>query len=185
MASRSVTKALSAYMRAVADPTSLIDQDKIESMRAQLANTTDPVNRLVLRNQIRAAEVPDLTALAEPFVQHARAWAQEVGAEAEDFASEGVPTGVLRQAGFNVAAEGPRRRRRSNGTRTRVSSPQIVSAIPKGTFTIRSLVESTGASVGAVRAALQGQVAAGAVTEIGPDDSFSGPGRRPVLYRRA
>ena len=185
MAYRNVTKALSAYMRAVADPTSLIDQDKIESMRAELASTTDPVNRLVLRNQIRAAEVPDLTALAEPFVQHARAWAQEVGAGPEDFAAEGVPAEVLRQAGFAVASDGARRGQRSNGTRTRVSSSQILSAIPKGAFTIRSLVESTGASIGAVRSALQGQIAEVAVTEIGPDDSFGGPGRRPTLYQRA
>lgn len=185
MASKTMSKSLSTYLRAVADPASLIDQHRVAALREQVGAASDPLERIRLRKELRDAQQPEVD--HQPFIDNAWDWAQENGVEAEDFIAEGVPADVLRSAGFRVQAGTRSRngRRASSGTRSRATTADIVNAMPKGPFTIRDLQGATGASLATVRSAVRSQLDLGTVTEVGLDARFSGPGRRPTQYQRA
>jgi hypothetical protein len=179
-------EAVAAYMRAVKDPQSLRDDDLIMKLTDELAATDDPIARLELRQQISHAQNPSMAEVEEAFVTHVKTWADKTGIGAEAFAAEGVDPVVLRRAGWSI------RGRRSRTARTpqrgasgkRVTAEAVRTAMPKGTFTAKGLQDSSGASAGVVRKVIIEQLAAGAITQIGPDPDHSGPGRAPILYKR-
>ena len=176
-------QAVTNYLLALRDPHELRDDKLIAKLNGELTSATDPIVRLELRQQIAEAEAPPLDSAEAAFVTHAKAWADSAGISVAAFAAEGVNASVLRRAGFGVKSGGktasPRRR-----TGKRVSSKEVRAAIPKGTFTTKSLQASSGASAGVVRKVIAEEVQAGNVAEVGPDPDHSGPGRSPVMYKR-
>lgn len=176
-------QAVTNYLLALKDPGALRDDELIAKLNVELASATDPIARLELRQQLADAEAPALDNVEAAFVDHAKAWADKSGISAAAFAAEGVDPSVLRRAGFTIkgrtTASSARRR-----TGKRVTSEEVRAAIPKGTFTTKSLQESSGASAGVVRKVITEEVHSGHVTEVGPDPDHSGPGRAPVLYKR-
>lgn len=175
------------YLTALHNPTALRDESTLEDLRKRLEDSSDMVERLRLRQELMAAESPPLERYEEAFVEHAKEWAEKQGITASAFREEGVPTDVLRRAGFRLAGVTGRRRGGTGGARqrrSRVTSDEVRAAIPKGTFTIAQLQERSGASPAVVRNVVKDEVAAGRVDEIGTDPDHRGPGRAPTLYKR-
>ncbi len=185
MATATAEQAVRTYLTALKDPSALRDENEVAQLERQIDKTDDHVERLVLRQQLLEAKSPALERYEEGFVKHAKKWADDRGVTAEAFASEGVPPAVLRRAGFRV--RGGRKaapRKTSRARRSRVSADDVRKAIPRGTFTVKRLEESTGASPAVVRKVVQAEVEAGNLTEVGPDPDHRGPGRAPTLYKK-
>lgn len=192
MANASAETAVRDYLKALSDPSSLRDDDTVERLRQQLASSDDGVERIRLRQQLLDAETPSLDRYEEGFVANARSWAEEHGISVKAFQEEGVQPAVLRRAGFEVAGGRTRGGKSSSGgggagggrKRTRVTVAEVRAAIPKGTFTIKSLQERSGASPAVVRKVVSEEEAAGTITSAGTDPDHRGPGRAPTLYRK-
>lgn len=180
--------AVRSYLVALNDPSALRDEAGLADLQRRLAEATDTITRLELRQRIMDAEEPQLERYEAEFITHAKDWADEHGITPKAFLAEGVDVAVLRRAGFSVpgrgrgAANATRGRARS---RSRVTTGEVRAAIPKGTFTIKQLQERSGASPAVVRKAVQEEIGEGRVKEIGTDPDHRGPGRAPVLYERA
>lgn len=191
MSPAATESAVRDYLRAVKDPSSLRDDSSIAGLRKQLEEADDGLERLRLRQQIADAESPNLQRYEEGFVTHAKAWADEIGIGAKAFAEEGVPNDVLRRAGFSVTGRRGRGASKSSGSsgrgprRSRVTVDQVRAAIPKGGFTIKKLQDLSGASPAVVRKVVVEEEGAGRLVKGGADPDHRGPGRAPVLYRRA
>lgn len=188
MPTSTAESAVRTYLQALKDPLSLRNDDEIADLEGRLESSGDQVQRVLLRQKLLDARAPSVDQYEAAFVKHAKAWADDQGVSASAFAAEGVPAHVLRRAGFRVRGGRGRAattRRRTTGTRTRVSSEEVRNSIPaKGTFTIKQLEELSGASTGVVRKVVQEELGAGKLKEAGADPDHKGPGRAPVLYRR-
>ena len=178
MARSSAESAVSTYLVALQDPSSLRDEASVAALQSKLEKATDHLERLRLRQELLDLESPSIGRYEEDFITHAKAWADENGITTKAFEAEGVPAGVLRKAGL---ATGGRRGRR---TRTRVTVDQVRAAIPRGSFTVKTLQEISGASPAVVRKVVLDGVADGTLKEQGTDPSHVGPGRAPTLYKK-
>lgn len=191
MPAAAAESAVRDYLRALQDPNSLRDDDKINELTNSLEKSDDGLERLRLRQQLMDAEAPSIERFEDGFVTHAKSWADESGISSKAFVEEGVANDVLRRAGFNVA--GARRgrspvRNAAPGTRTRrsrVTADEVRGAIPGGSFTIKTLQDSSGASPAVVRKVVAEEEQAGRLRSDGTDPDHRGPGRAPVLYRKA
>lgn len=177
------------YLLSVRDPSALRDDTAIETLKGKLEEAGDELERLQLRQQLLDSETPSLDRYEDAFVENAKAWADRTGISAEAFLAEGVPTAVLRRAGFRVA--GGRRPRtprtgvpRSTGGRSRVTADEVRAAIPNGSFSVKDLQERSGASAAVVRRIISEEVDAGRLSDQGSDPDHSGPGRAPKVYKR-
>lgn len=176
------------YLSALRDPESLRDDGAISEKETELSEAGDPITRLRLHEELQKLTKPSLEAIEDEFVVHAKAWADESGISAKAFAAEGVPSAVLRRAGFTVSGGGSGRGRKAPGRRApsgrRVTTEQVIESMPAGTFTVKGLQEISGASAAVVRKAIAAEREGGRVQEVGPDPDHSGPGRAPTLYRQ-
>ena len=77
-----------------------------EQLQEAIAATTDPVERLKLRPQLRAAVEIEMTEsdLVKNFVEHCGAFSLKHGITYADWRDEGVPAAVLKEAGVNRAS---------------------------------------------------------------------------------
>lgn len=186
MTSATAESAVRDYLLAITDPAALRDDETIDDLQKRLDDSDDPVERLRVRQQLLELETPPLDRYEEGFVTHAKAWAEEHGIGLKAFTDEGVSKDVLRKAGFQVA--GRRGRAPRGGTRTtrrsRVTTEEVRTAIPDGSFTIKTLQDASGASPAVVRKVVAEEEAAGRLRSEGTDPDHRGPGRAPVLYRR-
>lgn len=191
MPAAAAESAVRDYLRAMQDPGSLRDDARINDLQKQLEKSDDGLERLRLRQQLMDAQAPSIETYEDGFVTHAKAWADESGITSKAFLDEGVSNEVLRRAGFDVG--GPRRgrsSRNSSGTvtrtrRSRVTAEEVRNAIPGGTFTIKTLQDASGASPAVVRKVVAEEEQAGRLTSEGTDPDHRGPGRAPILYRKA
>lgn len=188
MASTAAEEAVRNYLVVLKDPDSLRDEERVSELEAQLGSTTDPIERVMLQQQLREARRPETHHYEDAFVTHAKAWADAHGISVAAFLAEGVAPAVLRRAGFSVSGaragrRGDRRGRKATG-RSRVSADQVRAALPRGSFTAKDVQEATGASPAVVRRVIQEETAAGNVAAAGPDPDHQGPGRAPVIYKR-
>ena len=178
-------EAVRRYLIALKDPEALRDAGELNTLREKLESTEDPVERLQLQEQLRRAGAPDLSAVEQDFVTHARAWADDNGISAEAFRAEGVAPRTLRAAGFAVRGGGGRQRKtQTRRRRSRVTSSEIENAIPRGQFTIPELAAATGASTATVRKVVTALLERGELQETGTVTSRTGPGRAPKTYKR-
>lgn len=185
-------RAVRDYLIALRDPAALRDNAAITALKTKLERSDDVLERVQLRQQLLDLERPTPQRYEEAFVEHARAWADEAGISGDAFVAEGVPSDVLRRAGFQVRAAGRGRGRgrraaaaRAGRPRTRVSADEIRAAIPSGTFTVKDLQERSGASAAVVRRVISEQVDAGNLVRRGADAARGGPGRAPAVYQRS
>lgn len=185
MASSSAEVAVRSYLTALRDPSALRDEKRLASLQQQLESSGDELERLRLRQQIFDLESPSVQKFEDDFITHAKAWAEEQGITGKAFEAEGVAGSVLRKAGLAPIGRGGRRGgRRGGGTRTRVTVDQVRAAIPRGSFTIKTLQEASGASPAVVRKVVAEELAEGRLKEQGSDPDHRGPGRAPTLYKK-
>lgn len=173
------------YLTALRDPDSLKDEEAIQKKGEELADAKDVIERLKLQDEFRQLSAPSLEKAEDEFVVHAKAWADKNGVSGNAFAAEGVPVGVLRRAGFQIGRSTKKSKRSRKTSGSRVTTGEVVAAIPSGTFTVKQLGEISGASPAVVRKAIAQEEKAGRLTSLGADPDHSGPGRAPTLYRKA
>ena len=179
-------EAVRSYLSALRDPSSLKDDTAIEDKTAQLNDADDVIVRLGLQEELRDLMAPSMDTTEDDFVVHAKAWADEAGISAEAFVAEGVPSAVLKRAGFtSVPTSGRKGRGTSRRSGTRVTTEEVIAAIPNSAFTVKQLGNTSGASAAVVRKAINLELEAGRVTKLGNDPDHSGPGRAPTLYKKA
>jgi hypothetical protein len=169
---------------------SVVDREAVQALRDQLKQATDPIARLDLARELRAASTPKAVEPKphpglEVFVANARAWAEEHGYTAGDLQRYAkVPADVLREAGFHVPAQV---RRASSVVRTRAARldprADVLPAVKAlgGTFKLSDLAQRIDRDVATTRNYLRRLVADGLVTEAGED--ASGQGRPAKLYK--
>lgn len=188
MVSTAAENAVRNYLTVLKDPGSLRDDERAAEIEKQLATASDPIERVMLQQQLRDAQRPSTDQYEEEFVTHAKAWADAHGISVAAFLAEEVPSTVLRRAGFSVsraAAEGRGGRGRPSATgRSRVSAEQVRAALPTGTFTAKDVQDATDASPAVVRRVIHEEVEAGNVIAAGTDPDHQGPGRAPMTYKR-
>lgn len=184
MASKSAEAAVRTYLTALRDPSSLRDEGRMSTLQSQLEKSADDLERLQLRQQLLDLETPSIDKHEADFITHAKAWAEEHGITARAFEAEGVPGQVLRKAGLAPSGRGRRSGSARRATRSRVTVDQVRGAIPRGTFTIKTLQEASGASPAVVRKVVAEELAEGRLKEQGADPDHRGPGRAPTLYKK-
>jgi hypothetical protein len=161
------------------------DEERIRDLEQQAEQAGDVIEKLRLLSELdRIASGDRTNAVLQGFVDHARSWAEHNDVTVEAFRRLGVPDSDLRDAGLLRRGRRPRAggHRSGGGTRSRVSRDDIVANLPSGRFTKVDLVNASGASPGAVTAALQELVESGRVRLLGPDPDHASRGRAPLLY---
>lgn len=179
-------EAVRTYLTALREPESLKDDEAIAEMTSQLEQASDVISRLGLQEELAQLQAPSLESVEDEFVVHAKSWADQAGIGTHAFQAEGVESAVLRRAGFDVAkSRGSKRTsgRRSGGSR--VTTEEVISAMPSSAFTVKQLKEASGASPAVVRKAIKQEEGKGRLVDTGTDPDHSGPGRAPTLYRKA
>lgn len=209
---RVADEAVRAYLEALQDPNTAVDWDEVEELASQIADATDPVQRVLLRAEWRRASdpatyVPDLEA---DFIAFGAQWAQANRVTGDDFFYEGVPLQVLREAGMGISeearayaiAEGAEGAETADAPiaaapaepvappATTDGSPfepgsamdKVYAAIGDEPFTINDLVDRADASRSTVRAVLDKLEESGRVVEVEPLDTGTA-GRSPKRYR--
>lgn len=182
-------QAVRDYLNLQQDPASLVDTGKIAAIIDKLDASTDALERMQLRSELRAEQQPPTGKVEEAFILHARGWASGLDVTAEDFLAEGVEPHILRKAGFSVPrGQGGRNGARSqaNSGRNRITTDDVVAhvnAVAHTEFTVPGLADATGAHHTTARRAISLLVEEGVLREAGVAET-SGGGRRPRLYER-
>lgn len=185
-------EAVRTYMAFVRDPGALRDEHAVAELEAMIERTDNSPAQKRLRRWLLDLRRPSAASREQAFIEHATAWADAAGVSGRAFAAEGVPTAVLRRAGFRDFADGersPRRRRttsigRATGRRAPVTSDEVRAAIPPDAFTVKRLQELSGASAATVRRVIRDEVQAANLTACAADPDHSGPGQAPTMYER-
>lgn len=164
--------AVREYLDFLIDPTSGVDDAAVTNLQEKLAQTDNVIDKLALHDEIFAAENPDVGSLEDAFVKHADGYAEDIGLTnpVGSFTAIDVPKAVLRLAFPNMG-------RASGGPR--IGQDIVLAAIPvEGTFTIKELMASTGASRGTIVKALEETC-----ENVGPDPEHTGKGQAASLYQ--
>lgn len=186
---KSQEDAIRRYLTYINNPDELVDQSQIEKLQQKLAESTDPVERIKLRNEIERTKQPPAEELESEFVKVAKPWAEQHGISAEALRAEGVKPAVLRKAGFSVGG-GTRKRtaaaKRTGKSRQRASKDDVVQHLtgqPSGAeFTLNDVMEATGASRSTVNQVIARLTEEGKVKKVGKGE-HTGPGRAPDLFQ--
>jgi hypothetical protein len=187
--------AVRLYLLYLEDPSKLRDESEIQRKTQAVLDAEDPIDKLkALADLERVAKV-DEEPLRKGFVEHAKAWAEPQGIPVTAFRELQVPDEVLREAGFDVPATSPRRRR-GGGAPAPNDGRQRAKAVPvediksyvlqqTGTFVLTDVMNGVGGSPATVRKAVDDLVESGQVERLGPVPDYQGRGRAPIQYNRS
>lgn len=180
--------AIRRYLNFLNDPTTLRDDARIARLQADADRATDPVDHLKALGALEQAKAVDGSDARDEFIAVVKGWANEHGVTADHLRTMGVPAADLSAAGFTVRGRG---RSRSSASSPAKRSRRVPVEDIKGKlasvgsrFTVRDLEQASGGTNATVRKAIGELVAEGKAASIGPDPSWSGRGRSPVLYER-
>lgn len=187
----SAEQAIRNYLRFLDDPSSMRDDAEIARLEAAAEATEDPIEKLRLLSEAQRAREVDGSPLEAEFVAHSRHWADVEGVTPEAFRSLGVPNHVLAAAGLAKASKGSRASKSASLKAPKqkrapaVSADAVVDSIPEGPFSVRDLMEASGASLQTVRKAVRRMLTVGELVDLGLDPNWDGRGRTPTLYRKS
>ena len=185
MATAGRETAVRDYLTALTDPSALRDDQAIKKLEDKLAKTTEPIERVVLRQQLIDAQRVDPSELEEAFVKHAKAWAEKHGVSEQALRDEGVPPRALRAAGFTVRGRGRAAKKVARRGRARVSADDIRNKLKakRTDFTVSNIAEDTGAAPATVRKVIGELIEAGELQETG--ERQEGRGRAAKTYKKS
>lgn len=161
-------QAVRDYLEALIDPNKAVKWDLVEELEDKIAASEDPVERVLLRGELRRALEPDYGDLEEDFIGFASAWAEHNGVGGDDFLQEGVPITIIEQAGLAVTPEMLAALAEDDDADvipigdepapedTAALEERVVAAMGSEPFTISDLVERTQVSRIGVRRVLEG-----------------------------
>ena len=175
------------YLAYLADPSSMVDQPKIDALSAAVNAERDALVKLKLISDRDRAQNVDASAVRGDFIIHAADWAKLNNVTSSAFQQMGVANDVLAAAGL-LGKKGrgkakyvsaPRGIRapgvRSEGIRAAISSRS-------GVFTISEIARETGATVATVTKVVNGLVEEGAIKNRGQAEKTGARGRAPVRF---
>lgn len=174
--------AVRSYLEYLKDPESIRDVAAIAEAQQTADAAQDPIERAKALSAVRRLEAVDGSAVRAGFVANAKSWVESNDIVADVLSEMGVPNDAMREAGL-VASKAPAAP--SGRKRTRVSPDVVKAAVPSGSFSIADLEAASGASTATVRKVIAEMVDAGMLVDLGPDESHSGRGRAPLLFRSA
>jgi hypothetical protein len=177
-----------SYLKAIDDPSSLVDDTAIASLENEVRAASDPLVKLRALAALNRAKTPHADAFREGFIENARAWALANDVPFETFAELGVSRDVLRAAGLLAS----RSRGRSSAvapstSRRSVTVHQLEQDIQRreGVFTLADVARDIGGSPMTVRKAVDKLVKAGSLVKLGPTPGWTGRGRAPLQFRKS
>jgi hypothetical protein len=181
-------QAVRNYLAYLADPTSIVDQPKIDALNTAVNAEKDPLAKLLLISDLDHARSVDASAVRGDFIVHAAEWARVNNVTNNAFQQMGVTNDVLAAAGLlgkkgrgkaKVGSSGPRGTRapgvRSEGIRSAISAKS-------GVFTISEIAKDTGATVATVTKVVNGMVDEGSIKSLGQAAKTGARGRAPVQF---
>lgn len=180
-------EAVRNYLAYLSDPTSIVDQGKIDALNAAVDAEKDTLVKLKLISERDRAQNVDASAVRGDFIVHAAEWAKANDVTSGAFQQLGVANDVLAAAGLlgkkgRGKAKGPAGQRgtrapgvRSDGIRTTISAK-------KGIFTISEVAKETGATVATVTKVVNGMVDEGSIKNRGQAQKTGARGRAPVQF---
>jgi hypothetical protein len=180
-------EAVRNYLAYLADPTSIVDQPKIDALNAAVNAEKDALAKLKLISDRDRAQNVDASAVRLDFIIHAGDWAKVNNVTSSAFQQMGVPNDVLTAAGLlgkkgrgkAKAPAGPRGTRapgvRSEGIRAAISAKS-------GIFTISEVARDTGATVATVTKVVNGMVEEKVIKNLGQAAKTGARGRAPVQF---
>lgn len=179
-------EAVERYFAYLSDPSSLVDQDRVNALRDQIGAESSLMEKAKLISELERVESADPSEVIRGFISQGRKWASANGVSATALREIGVPANVIADAGI----DGRKPRGESNvrsGRGRGVGAAQVKEYVlgTSGAFTYQQLMSETGSSLMTVRKAVEGLIEEQKVRLIGQDAEWSGPGRAPNLYALA
>jgi hypothetical protein len=170
-------RAVDNYLKWLEDPEQLRDESRIAELRDQEAEEGDVLARLQIHGElVRLERLPE-EAFLNPFVEHAKTYAEVNSIPAEAFISMGVPNKALKRAKMGARAA----KHRETKSTEEISAEILANSWD--TFTTKDVATLTGASGSTVKRAIEGLVESGAVIKTDREDlTHAGRGARPKLY---
>jgi hypothetical protein len=180
-------EAVRNYLAYLSDPSSIVDQPKIDALNAAVNAEKDSLVKLKLISDRDRAQNVDASVVRGDFIVHAAEWARINNVTSSAFQQMGVANDVLAAAGLlgkkgrgkAKGLTGPRGTRapgvRSEGIRAAISAKS-------GIFTISEVAKETGATVATVTKVVNGLVEEGALKNRGQAEKTGARGRAPVQF---
>lgn len=174
-----------AYLRYLNDPTSALDEGAvIQAQRAieEADESGDPIRKAMALSGLERAQQLDGGALEEEFVGRVVAWAEGAAVTYNALRTLGVPAHVLARAGMESASDIATRRPRTSP----INLDDVYERLdPKKPFHAADVGAAHGRDAHLARGWLRALTNEGRVICMGPDPSWAGKGRAPLLYRKA
>jgi hypothetical protein len=176
--------AVRLYLTYLDDPTKLIDNDKTTKLEKKLADTKDPIDRLMAMAALHRARAADPSGIISDFTRHAKRWADAEGVPEGAFRELGVPDDVLKAAGFGKGKRGQANKamHTAGPRRNRISTEQLTEGILQldGAFSIRDVSEQIGGSSRTVKDVISTLEAQGKIQPAG--EQAGGRGRAAKIW---
>lgn len=185
--------AVRKYLEFVEDPSTARDTQAIADAQAELAKSTDVIERLRLTTKVERLELADGEALRRDFVKHARLWAAGNRVSVSAFKQLGVNDIVLAEAGFDLgrrpvkAGKGAKTSRPDGQARAAsVSSASIRQWMMtrQGSFSMAEAMTGAGGSLMTVKKVVSELVASNQIRSLGHIASPGTRGRAPERFER-
>lgn len=170
------------YLMSLEDPSLLVDTATVSELEKEVADASDPIDKLRALAALSRARVPDIESVRQGFVRHARTWAEKNDIPLATFAELGVSRDVLKSAGLaGKTPENPSPRPKA------VTAKDIERALVRteGVFTLADVGRDIGGSPMTVRKAVEHLVKSGQLIKLGVDPQWTGPGRAPLQFRKS
>lgn len=176
--------AVRQYLLFLQDPEQVIDRAEVARLEAAAAEANDPIEKLKALSQLERARSADGETFKNNFIAHARRWSEANGVAGASFRQLGVGESVLRAAGL-IESRGTIRgggfeRQRAKGVTAETIKEHILTRTDR--FTMSQVADVAGGSPMTLRKAFEELVRGRKVTKLGPDTTYRGRGRAPILY---
>lgn len=190
MATKKVEDGIREYLSSLGKtPKPVVDKEAVKALKAEIRGTKDPIAKLRLMAALDEAEqgvLPDVSGAQAVFVAEAKAWADAERIKPQFIAALGVPTDVMKAAGFEFTPPAPPKK--AAGSRApRLDDDDVLSAL-RGLgaaveFKLSDAATAIDRSAATARNYVTRLVEAGKIKEVGDDPNHGGRGRAPKLYK--
>jgi hypothetical protein len=182
-------EAVRNFLAYLADPTSIVDQPKIDALNAAVKAEKDPLAKVILMSDLDRAQNVDASVVRGDFIIHAAEWARANSVTNGAFQQMGVPNDVLAAAGLlgkkgRGKAKGPSGPRGTRAPGVRSEGIRAAISAKAGVFTISEVARDTGATVATVTKVVNAMVDEGTLKNLGQAEKTGARGRAPVQFSK-
>lgn len=183
----SAEESVRRYLVYLNDRDSVIDPDAVAEAEENLANATDPIEKMRAHSALQKARTGDEAGIRLAFITNAKSWALAEDIPFHAFKELGVPVDVLEAAGLLESRGG--RKRPGAVVKTRQRAPKV--AIPEITtwilrqnkpFTTADIAAGAGGSPATIKKAIEELTRKRKIRNLGVDPDHQNRGRAPFIY---